>query len=513
MGDKSPSFRSAPSRLKGGLRPEMAVCYPVPDERIARVLAGVHRFDKAHIVMLFEVGLLERSHAKAMLDALLALDDEPDGAVAARLRIGGGNHSGEQYLTDVLGERVAGHIHTGRSSSDLSAVANRITQQDAMVRLMARVVNLRETLVKLAREHASLVMMGYSHLQHAQPTTLGHYWVNWLVVLERDFERLAAVHARYDFCPAGSAILTGSRFPIDIARVAALLGFSKPFVNTRDGSWGCDGYLEAGSVVAAVMNTCARLCEDLNIWSTQEFGFVELADGFCINSSILPQKKNPIALQHIRGVAKLCASRVQALFSIFSAASDTVVFDRYLATDELWRACTDAEGAIDLLTAVLGDLTIHQAAIKRAFSGSWGWTSDLAAALVLEHGLTWRTAQQAASLLVRHMMEAGRAPETVIEQDIEAAIKEYSGLAVHLAAGFVAAVRNPEAIVASRLTPGGPAVADVARQIELMVQQMRFDIMIVEAKETQQRNADAQLADAIDAARSGAAGDPPAHSD
>lgn len=505
MSDKSPSFRSAPSRLKGSLRPEMAVCYPVPDDRIERVLAGVHRFDKAHIVMLFEIGLLEREDAIGMLNALLALDAEPGGAVAARLRVGGGNHSGEKYLTATLGEHVAGKIHAGRSSSDLSAVANRITQQDAVTSLMSRVIALRETLIVLAREHTSLVMMGYSHLQHAQPTTLGHYWASWLVVLERDFERLAALYRRYDFCPAGSAILTGSRFPIDTARMAELLGFSRSFGNTRDGSWGADGYLETSSTVAIVANTCARLCEDLYIWSSQEFGFVELADGFCINSSILPQKKNPIALQHIRGVAKLCASKVQAIFSIFSAASDTVVFDRYLATEELWQACEDADGSITLLTAILSDLTVHKAAIECAFSGSWSWASDLAAILVLEHALPWRTAQQSVSLLVRKMMEADRSAETVMEHDIEAAIKEYSGLEVALAPSLVAAARDPAANVASRLTPGGPAVDDVKRQIETMAEKLALDVAVTNANEAQRRSADARLARAVDAVRNGPA--------
>jgi len=239
--DKAPSFRAAGTRLKGSLRPELsAVCYPVPDERIWRVLDAVHRFDKAHITMLAETGIIESSDARALLTALVQLETEPEGVVAARLKIGGGNHSGEKYLTETLGESVAGKMHAGRSSGDISAVANRLTQQQGLREVMSLLLRLRRGVLGRARVDASILVMGYSHLQHAQPTTMGHYWCSWLAGLERDFARLEDLYTRFDFSPAGAAVLTGSRFALDPQRTAALLGFSGVFSNSRDAGWAAD---------------------------------------------------------------------------------------------------------------------------------------------------------------------------------------------------------------------------------------------------------------------------------
>src|SRR5690606_40245067 len=127
-----------------------SVAYPVPDERIEPVLAAVHRFDKAHVVMLAEAGVIAEADAAKMLQALLELDRDPDGPVAARLRIGGGNHSGEKFLTARLGEAVAGRIHAGRSSGDITATANRITQQRAVARTLGHLLELRR---KIGRAH------------------------------------------------------------------------------------------------------------------------------------------------------------------------------------------------------------------------------------------------------------------------------------------------------------------------------------------------------------------------
>ncbi len=504
MQDKTPAFQKPGGRLKEPLRPELtSVAYPVPDERIEPVLAAVHRFDKAHVVMLAEAGVIAEADAAKMLQALLELDRDPDGPVAARLRIGGGNHSGEKFLTARLGEAVAGRIHAGRSSGDITATANRITQQRAVARTLGHLLELRRTLGALARRERDTLLMGYSHLQHALPTTFGHYWLSCQEALARDATRLIELYHRFDFCPAGAAVLTGSRFALRPQRTAELLGFSRAFTNSRDATWSADCYLEAFSALAVLLNDCGRMAEDLLLWASAELGFVELADGFCITSSILPQKKNPIALEHIRGVSSLAAGRLGAALAGFRAITDSIVIDRYLFTSELWRTFADADGALVLLTAVLKDLKIHRERAAGAFRGSWYWASDLAAALVLEYGLPWRTAQLSVSTLVRTIEDAARAPETVKEVDVEAAVREHAGIGLALREGFVDAVRDPGAIVRSRVVSGGPAPEDLEAQIEAADAALHADgealAAIVKRHESADRTLDRCVAERVGA--------------
>ncbi|WP_439588715.1 lyase family protein [Hydrogenophaga sp.] len=501
MSDKAPSFRAAGTRLRGALRPELsAVCYPVPDDRIWRVLEGVHRFDKAHVVMLAEAGILDTADAAALLRALLDLEGREGGVVAARLSIGGGNHSGEKHLTQTLGEGVAGRIHAGRSSGDISAVANRLTQQQGLRDTLALLMHLRRSVLERARRDANVLVMGYSHLQHAQPATLGHYWCSWLFGLERDFERLRDLYTRFHFSPAGAAVLTGSRFDLRPERTAELLGFVRVFQNSRDAGWAADAYQEAAAVLAILLATTGRIADDLYLWSTAEFGIVEIDDGFCINSSILPQKKNPVALEHVRGVGRVALGRMVSVQGSFASASDSVVFERYLAVEELWRTFDDARGALELLAAVLDSLEVRQDAALRAFHDSWCWTSDLAAALVLEHGLPWRTAQQSVSVLVRQMMDGGRAAASVTEADVVQACASYSGqTGLELPVGFVDRVRDPRAIVESRIVAGGPAASDVARQIEAAESALERDAHTVQEFDHAEKTACRKLGEAVQA--------------
>lgn len=498
MRDKAPPFQAPGGRLKEGLRPELtAVAYPVPDERIAPVLEAVHRFDKAHVIMLAEAGILSGADAASLLRVLTELEQDPEGLVVARLRIGGGNHSGEKHMIAQLGETVAGRIHAGRSSGDITATANRITQQRALARSMGLALDLRRALRDMAHRDRDALLMGYSHLQHALPTTFGHYWLSCLTVLERDYGRMIDVYRRFDFCPAGAAVLTGSRFPLRPQRTAELLGFSRPFTNSRDATWSVDSYLEAFSALALLLNDCARIAEDLLVWSSEEFGFIELADGFCITSSILPQKKNPIALEHVRGVASVALGRLASALAGFRATTDSIVIDRYLFTGELWRTFDDAAGALKLLTAVLRDVTIHYERAVQVFAGSWFWASDLAAALVLECNLAWRTAQQSVSRLVRRVKDAGRAPESVTEADVEQAVHDYAKVELRLAPGFVDAVRNPGSIVRSRIVPGGPAPADLDAQLEGVNKRISSDAQLLLGIDRQHISADEELENAV----------------
>lgn len=492
-----PGYRLAGGRLREGVRRELAdVAYPVPERRIAPVLEAVHDFDKAHVITLTRGKVISASDGSAILRCLLELEVDND-VPASRLSVGGGNHSGEKYISSRLGEEIGGRIHTGRSSGDVSAVANRLTQQRLTLELLRVSVELRTEILRLATEHREAPMIGYSHLQHAQPTTMGHYWLSWAAILGRDTHRALGLYDRANESPAGAAVLTGSPFAIDTHITSDLLGFDRPFENSRDAVWSPDAYLEALSCLTIYANTLARIAEDLVLWSTSEFGYVEIADGFCLNSSILPQKKNPISLEHIRGLAGVTAGRSVTALSVFRAPSDACVFDRYLVTEILWDTFADVTDAARLLSAILSSLHVNQQRMESTVRESWVFASDLASALVESTGASWRAAHSVVARLVRDLMDRGVEAWELTVEDVKAAAGDrIDGSEVD--ASTLLDALDPIASVRKRIVRGGPQPSEMLRQIKTFSSSLDSDAAEVRRRERRRQDAQRKLKESVD---------------
>src|SRR4051812_23388623 len=192
-------YRTAGIRLREEMLPQLGKLY---GERTRPMLPAVHAFDKAHTVMLVEEGLLDPAAGAAILRGLRQM--EAEGVVETRARVGGGLHSGEQYLIRLLGEEIGGRFHVARSSGDLSSVAINALQRERLLAIMRGVNDLRRVLIDLSRQHTDTILPGYSFGQHAQPMTLAHLWLSWAANLARDFDRLAGAYRRINVSPAGA---------------------------------------------------------------------------------------------------------------------------------------------------------------------------------------------------------------------------------------------------------------------------------------------------------------------
>src|SRR3954451_548169 len=267
-------------------------------------------FDLAHCVMLVEQQVIAPAAGSAILGALLALRKSGREAIPLDATVGDLLVNRERALIGRLGEDVGGRLHTARSRGDtFQGVLPRLAERDRLLLLLEAEVDLGETLVRLAREHVDTVMPGYSHLQQAQPTTLGHYLMGSAFPVVRNLERGLQAYARTNQSPAGAGILTGSGYPVDRERTAELLGFDGVLPNTRDAVWSEDHTVDAFMVAVQAMTNVARLAQDLEIWATYEFGMIELADRHSSTSSIMPQKKNPYALEYLRSLAGMVRAR------------------------------------------------------------------------------------------------------------------------------------------------------------------------------------------------------------
>lgn len=427
---------------------------------------AIHAFDKAHALMLSEEGIVPRATGVAMLEALLAMElDGEAGIERARAEADGGMHSGEHYLTRTLGEEIGGRLHLGRSSGDLIEVARRITFRRHVQRMLCGLAALRDMLLGLAMEHRESVMPGYTHGQHAQPTTFGHWLTMFEEVFARDTARLLSFHTRVNRSPAGAAIMTGSDFPLDRHRVSDLLGFDGPLSHTMDAILSHDLEMEYAGVLAVLAQNIGRLADDLFVWSTMEFAMVELPDRYCGTSSIMPQKKNPDGLEDIKGVAAQSLGIVATVMMAEKGPTGFPIMERRNSQAILWDMGRALGVRLETLTPLMRDLTVKTDRMRRLAGANWAQVTDLAAALVREAGLDWRSAHQVVSVFVRRNIEAGTTPYAADGASLDAAAATLGMPAPGLAADVFADAMDPVAFVRRRTIFGGPSPEAVTREI------------------------------------------------
>jgi len=460
------------------------------------MLYAYHMFDKAHLVMLIEENIISGEDGIKMLNALREM--EAEGVEEARLRVGGGMHSGEPYLIMKLSEDVGGRIHVGRSTGDLSRAGRRVKQRDSLLEVMGEINNFREALLKVAKEHIDTLMPGMTLGQHAQPITLGHLLLAWASVLERDFERLGETYQRINMSPAGAAIMTGSDFPINRWRTAELMGFNRPLKNTHDAILSPDDLLEDAAVLAILNANLGRWAEDIILWFTSEFRLIDIPDRFCGTSSIMPQKKNPVAMGGIKGAF---SHAVGSLVTGFMAEKDPtgLPVDHRYQTDALWRTFDDSSRNLKWFTDLLPSMKVNKELMKERAGAFWTQATDIAGALVKEKGLPWRTAHQIVGILVRLSYERGLKPQDVDTNLLDEAAIQYMNKPVGLSAESLKKALDPAEFVKGRTLYGGPAPEEVLRRISDFEERLKQDREKTVTLQEKIEEAAQKLENAIDA--------------
>jgi argininosuccinate lyase len=458
-------FRRAGIRLNEEMLPELGRLYA---SRTRPMLPVMHAFDKAHAVMLVEEGLLSREAGAAILTALRQMERE--GVEEVRARVGGGMHSGEQYLIRALGEEIGGRLHLARSSGDLSSVGINTLQRDRLLDVLEAVNRLRRLLLDLARQHTDTIMPGYSFGQHAQPMTLAHLWLSWAANLARDFDRLHGAYRRVNVSAAGAAIMVGSEFPVNRRRTAQFLGFDGVHENAADAILELtpDDSLDVPMVLALLYHTLAKWADDLVLWSTSEFAFVDIPDRYCNTSSIMMQKKNVIGPAEIKGAAAEALGCVVTSYHALKGPTGLPITERYYALDMLWRVADHCLRDLGWFCELLPALVIRRQHMREQAWRHWATATDLAGALVRERDHPWRTAHQIVGILVRLCEERGLGPEAVTPALLDEAALAYHGQPAGLDGAAIRQALDPGRFIAARTLQGGPAPAESTRQADLL---------------------------------------------
>ena len=486
-------YRGAGGRFTEDPAPEMTA---MQDEGVP--LKGIHAFDKAHVVMLIEEGLISKEDGAAILRAFQQMDEE--GYEAVRRRIGGAGHSGEAYLIQKLGVEIGGQLHLGRSSSDLLAVTIRMEERERTLDILEGITLLVKALLTLAETHTTTILPTYTHFQQAQASTLAHYLLSWVYVFCRDFARFQEVYRRTNASPAGAAIGTGSPFPINRERVADLLGFNEVLPNTWDAIFGYDQHLELFSTLAILNGNLARLGSDLYVWSSLEFGMLELKDRYCGTSSINAGKKNPQALEQILGLSALATGALNTAFAIDRLPATAWEIEWRVWSQQLWPVLRKTVQALILMPRVLESADFKTDRMAALAGTGWSISSDLASALVRERGLAWRVAHQVVAQLVRVCLERGIGPTQVTSALLDEVGEGRVGRKLAVPQEVIDQACSPLACIMARRLTGGPAPEAVAGQIEACQRIVDEEQRVVTAARESLARAESRLAEAVQSA-------------
>ena len=298
-------------------------------------------------------------------------------------------------------------LHTGRSRNDQVATDVRLWLRAALDEIDLLVRALQARLVDLAAQHADTVMPGFTHLQVAQPITFGHHMLAWFEMLARDAERLRDCRVRVNVMPLGAAALAGTSFPIDRAYTAKLLGFGAIAENSLDAVSDRDFAIEFVATSALLMTHLSRMSEELVLWSSSQFGFIELSDAYCTGSSIMPQKKNPDVPELVRGKAGRVNGRLVTLLTLMKAQPLAYNKDNQEDKEPVFDTLDTALGSLRVFAGMIPSMTVKRDRLLRAAVMGYATATDLADYLVRQ-GVPFRDAHEIVGKAVRLAIDTDR---------------------------------------------------------------------------------------------------------
>ena len=362
---------------------------------------------KAHAKMLTKVGILNEQELEDILNGLTQIQaDIEAGKVEWSIKQEDIHMNIESRLTNLIG--ITGKkLHTGRSRNDQVATDIRLYLRDEIDLILPEMKRLLTGLVELAEREADTIMPGFTHLQTAQPVTFGHHMLAWFEMIKRDIERLEDCRKRVNTLPLGSAALAGTTYPIDRAYTAELLGFERISENSLDGVSDRDFAIEFTAFAATLMMHLSRFSEELVLWSSAQFQFIDLPDRFCTGSSIMPQKKNPDVPELVRGKSGRVYGHLMSLLTLMKSQPLAYNKDNQEDKEPLFDTVDTVRGSLrafaDMVPAIIVKREMTYEAAKRGFSTA----TDLADYLVGK-GLAFRDSHEVVGLAVAHGIQSGQ---------------------------------------------------------------------------------------------------------
>ncbi|HHJ21019.1 MAG TPA: argininosuccinate lyase [Gammaproteobacteria bacterium] len=413
---------------------------------------------RAHARMLSKVGVLSDTECEQILAGLDTIQAEIEsGQFNWSIALEDVHMNIEARLTDLIG--IAGKkLHTGRSRNDQIATDIRLYLREQIDLIVAEIERLQTGLLDIAEREAHTILPGFTHLQVAQPISFGHHMLAWYEMLVRDKNRLQDCRKRVNISPLGSAALAGTSYPIDRHYTAELLGFSAAGANSLDGVSDRDFAIEFCAAAALIMTHLSRMSEELVLWTSAQFGFIELPDRFCTGSSIMPQKKNPDVPELVRGKTGRVNGNLFALLTLMKSQPLAYNKDNQEDKEPLFDTIDTLRGSLRAFADMVPAITTHKEKMRAAALQGFSTATDLADYLV-RNGVAFRDAHEVVGQAVKY---AGEKQCDLAELELS----ELQQFSDHIQSD-VFEVLTLEGSTSSRSHWGGTAPEQVLRQVKL----------------------------------------------
>ncbi|MEA3290788.1 MAG: argininosuccinate lyase [Pseudomonadota bacterium] len=397
--------------------------FSVPTDRLVEAFSASVQYDrrlyrqdirgsKAHAEMLAKVGVLSDVEKTAIVDGLDAIQQQIEaGEFEWSQALEDVHMNIEAALTERIGE-AGKKLHTARSRNDQVATDIRLYLRDSIDELSTALTSLQEGLVELAGREAETIMPGFTHMQSAQPVTFGHHLLAWFEMLQRDYQRLQECRRRLNQSPLGSAALAGTSFPIDRAMTARALGFDGATRNSLDAVSDRDFVIEFNANAALMMVHLSRMAEEMVLWASDAFGFVDLGDAFCTGSSIMPQKKNPDVAELVRGKCGRVNGNLHALLMLMKGQPLAYNRDNQEDKEPLFDTIDTVRICLEVLAAMAPQIRVDRVAMRAAAEKGFATATDLADYLV-RRAVPFRDAHAMVGRIVGYAVEQGLSLERI----------------------------------------------------------------------------------------------------
>ena len=422
---------------------------------------------EAHVIMLHEIGILTHDEQKKILIALERIRHKPsllaDGSVEDI------HESIESGIIEQIGIDIGGKIQIGRSRNDQVILDIRMKVRDDINEICENVINLITSLLEKADETIDAIMPMYTHLRQAQIGIFSHFVVSYVEALLRDLDRLSDTYARINQSPMGAGAIGGSRIRIDRKKTARLLGFDGIVRNSIDATSSRDTIIEFTAVLAIIMLTLSRIAEDIIIWSTDEFGYLDISDEYSSSSSAMPHKKNPDPLELLRAKTAVVFGNLVSMFTVVKAVPSGYTRDFQEIKPLLWQASATTNKALKVMDYVVKSLIINKEKMLQTSRNSYAISFDLAELLAAENGISFRMAHKMIGLLVQKAIANNRQPLRMLrEEDILEVLQRFGS---NLPAKKVlSGIRRttPEISITSRQSEGSPNPTQERETVNLL---------------------------------------------
>ncbi len=418
--------------------------------------------DKAHVIMLREQDIINAGDCSAILSGLDKIKKE--GISALDTSYEDVHIALEARLIELVGEDTGGRMHSARSRNDEVAACIRLSLRGELTDLMEEVHDLISAMVNTAAKHHETMMPGYTHTQHAQPTTLAHHLLAHASAYLRDLERLKGAYERTNRNPLGAAAFASTGFPINRKRTAELLGFESVLENSMDAVSTRDFMIESLCCYANLMTDLSRLAEELILWSSSEFDFIELDDKYSSTSSIMPQKKNPDIAELMRAKTGTVDGALISVLTICKALPYSYDRDLQEATPHLWRATDNVRSSVRMAQGMISTMKLKKENLESALDKGFMTATELADTIVRTTGIPFRTAHH----IVGSCARAGKTPTLSDIDDLSLKILNEKLSDRGLSEKDIREALDPVGNIKKRSVPGGPAPKETKRQVTVI---------------------------------------------